>query len=174
MMITPLPESDLDAGYVLVIGSSGIDIKARPDAPFVLETSNLGRVRNSLGGVARNIAENLARLEVQTILLTAVGEDAEGDRVLRESEDAGINCQHVRRVAEVQTGTSFSLLREDGQLHVNIYDHEIAAYVDSDYLLQHELLFAAAMLVVVDATLTDDALETLFELTARYKLRVCV
>jgi pseudouridine kinase len=160
-------------GYVLVVGSAGIDVKGRPPAPFEVETFNLGRVRNSVGGVARNIAENLTRLEVQTILLSAVGEDAEGDRVLRESSATGINCDYVRRVPGARTGSNIALLREDGQLHIGISDFEIANAIDSDYILQHELLFAAAALVVIDATLSPDALDTLFEITTRYKLRVC-
>lgn len=160
-------------GYVLVVGSAGVDVKGRPPAPFVLETTNLGRVRNSVGGVARNIAENLTRLEVQTILLSAVGDDAEGERVLRASREAGINCDYVRRVPGARTGSNIALLQANGQLHIGISDFEIAASIDSDYILQHELLFAAAALVVIDATLSADALETLFEITARYDLRVC-
>ncbi len=160
-------------GYVLVIGSAGVDVKGRPPAPFVLETFNLGRVRNSVGGVARNIAENLTRLEVPTILLSAVGEDAEGDRVLRESSETGINCDYVRRVPDARTGSNIALLKENGQLHIGISDFEIASAIDSDYILQHEILFSSAALVVIDATLTADALETLFEITARYNLRVC-
>ena len=89
----------MDEGHVLVIGSAGIDVKGRPNRDLEWETTNQGRVRNSVGGVARNIAENLARLEVETILLTAVGKDAAGRRVIRTCEDAGIDCQSTRNSA---------------------------------------------------------------------------
>ncbi|HLA42707.1 MAG TPA: PfkB family carbohydrate kinase, partial [Aggregatilineales bacterium] len=60
-------------GYVLVIGAAAVDIKGMPFESLVSAASNPGIVRYSYGGVARNIAENLARLEVNVILLSAVG-----------------------------------------------------------------------------------------------------
>ncbi|MEJ2267294.1 MAG: carbohydrate kinase family protein [Anaerolineales bacterium] len=47
---------------VLVIGGAGVDIIGRLVGEPHLGTSNPGRVRTSFGGVARNIAHNLARL----------------------------------------------------------------------------------------------------------------
>lgn len=161
-----------DEGYVLVIGSAGIDIKGRPDTEIQWEIPNAGRVRNSVGGVARNIAENLARLEVSTVLLTAVGRDTAGRRVLRACEKAGINVTYARQVPGTATGTLMALLYPDGQLHVAISDFDAIANVDSDYLIDHEFLFENAAMIVIDATLSPDALATVFELAGRYKTRV--
>lgn len=178
--ILPLPNplddlSDLDPehGFVLVVGAAGIDIKAYPNAPLVVGASNPGFVRNTVGGVARNIAENLARLDVPTILLSAVGNDEEGDRVVGVTAAAGVNCDFIYHEDDARTLSYIKLMREDGQLQAAITDYDITARIDSDYLQQHELLFATAAMVVIDGTLSEDALETLFELTAQYKLRVC-
>lgn len=170
----PLADFAFDGGFVLVVGSAGIDIKARVQAPLIEGASNPGQVRNSVGGVARNIAENLARLEVPTVLLTAVGDDDEGERVVHVSAAAGVNCSFVRHVAGARTVGYIALMREDGQLHAAVTDYDITAKIDSDYLQQHEMLFSTAAMVVVDSTLSEEALETLFELTTQYKLRVCV
>lgn len=163
----------MDDGHVLVIGSAGIDVKGRPAADLEWETSNLGRVRNSVGGVARNIAETLARLEVDTILLTAVGKDSAGRRVVRQCEAAGINCDYVRRVPHARTGTYLALLTPDGDLMTAISDFAVMESIDPDYLNQHESLFADASMIVIDATLTPAALETVFDLAGRYGVRLC-
>ena len=162
----------MDDGHVLVIGSAGIDIKGRPDAEIVWETPNLGHIRNSVGGVARNIAENLARLEAPVVLLTAVGKDAAGRRVVRACERVGINCQYVRQIETGRTGTYMAILKQDGQLHLAISDFDVIKSVDSDYLIEHEKLFEDALMVVIDATLSEDALATVFELAGRYNVRV--
>ena len=52
-------------------------------------------------------------------------------------------------------------------------DLGIADALDSDYLLEHEWLFENAALIVMDATLSEEAMDTLFELAARYQVRVC-
>ena len=162
----------MDNRHVLVIGSAGIDIKGRPWEEVKWETPNIGRVRNSVGGVARNIAENLARLEISTVLLTAVGDDTEGKRVLRLCEGVGINCSFVQRVPDARTSTYMALLYPDGQLHVAIGDFEIISNVDTAYILEHEYLFQDAALVVIDCTLPENTLSTIFELANRYQVRV--
>jgi pseudouridine kinase len=163
---------DTEEGHVLVIGSAGIDIKGRPLQEVVWETSNLGRVRNSVGGVARNIAENLARLEVPTVLLTAVGKDPAGKRVLSACQRVGIDCSYIRQIPGARTGTYMALLHPDGQLHVAISDFEIIDSIEPDYVLEHENLLAEAEIVVIDATLSEAVLQTIFELAARHKVRV--
>ena len=159
-------------GYVLVVGSASMDVKAHMSTLPVWETSNLGVVRQGVGGVARNIAENLARLEVRTVLLTAVGDDVNGRQVLRKCRDNGIRIRHVRIVEGARTGLYMALLKPDGEMLVAVADFEIMRYVDRDYLLSHERLFADAAMIVIDATLTDEALATVFELAARYNVRV--
>jgi pseudouridine kinase len=163
----------MDGDYVLVIGSAGMDVKGRPDEELKWETSNLGHVRQNVGGVARNIAENLARLEVPVVLLSAIGDDRGGVRVVEQCEANGVDCTHVRRVAGARTGTYLALLKPDGDLHVAISDYSVMDYVDPDYLLGHESLFADAEMVVIDATLSEAALATVFELAGRYHVRVC-
>lgn len=162
----------MDEGYVLVIGSAGVDVKGLPWEAVHWGTPNLGQVRNSVGGVARNIAENLARLEVPTVLLTAVGKDTAGRRVIRACERIGIDCNFARYIPSGRTGTYMALLHPDGQLHVAVSDFEIINNVDSDYLIEHEYLFEDAALLVLDATLTTDALATCFEMASRYQVRV--
>ena len=164
----------MDDGYVLVIGSAGIDVKGRPQQEVTWETPNPGSVRISVGGVARNIAENLARLEIPIVLLTAVGDDFAGDELLGVCEEAGINCDYVRQIPDARTGTYLALLKPDGQLHVAVSDFDIMSFVDPDYVLEHEHLFQDATMVVIDAALTEEALATVFELAARHQVRVAV
>lgn len=157
---------------VLVIGSAGVDVKGHPRTALEWESSTLGRIRNSVGGVARNIAENLARLEVPTTLLTAVGRDMAGRRVIRRCESSGIDCTKIRIMPKMRTGTYMALLRPERDLMAAVVDYEIMAAVDRDYLLQHEADFAAAGMIVIDATLSDEALATVFELARRYTVPV--
>ena len=159
--------------HVLVIGSAGIDVKARAQESLHWDTANFGEVHTSVGGVARNMAENLARLEVDTLLLTAVGKDECGRRVIRQSKERGVICQHARALDSVHTGGTVSLLNDDGEPLVMISDFEAMRRVDANYLWKHEALFAGAVMIVIDATLSEEALATVFELADRYNVRFC-
>jgi pseudouridine kinase len=164
----------MEDGYVLVIGSSGLDIKGRFAQDDVRwETANLGRVRNAVGGVARNIAENLSRLEIPTVLLTAVGDDVEGRRVLEHNQARGIDCTYARVVSEARTSTYLALLKPDGDVLVAISDFDIMQWVDVEYLRAQEDLLADADMVVIDATLSPEVLAVIFELADRHHVRIC-
>ncbi len=159
--------------HVLVVGSAGIDVKGRPDCPLTAGTSTPGRIRSSVGGVARNIAENLARLEVPTVLLSAVGDDDSGRRVLDRCHAAGIDTSHVLVVPEARTGHYMAVLTPDGQLDIAISDYAITSQIGADYLNARKALFTGAAMVVIDANLEDGALKALFRLARRFKVPVC-
>jgi len=167
--MSALPEGQ----HVLVIGSAGIDVKARPAEKLAPGSAVPGLIRDSVGGVARNIAENLARLEVPTVLLTAVGGDAPGARVLDRCRDAGVNVSRALVIPEARTGHYVALLSAEGRLDVAISDYEITRQLDSKYLIKNREYFARAALIVIDASLQDTALKTLFRLAGKYHRRVC-
>jgi pseudouridine kinase len=160
-------------GHVLVIGSAGIDVKGRPDYTLAEGASVPGRIRSSVGGVARNIAENLARLEVPTILLSAVGDDEPAKRVISRCNEAGIDTSHIKTVPGFRTGHYMAILSTYGQLDNAISDYAIARQINSEYLLEHEDLLREAAMVVIDANLEEAALKTLFRMAAQYQVPVC-
>jgi len=79
---------------VVVIGGANIDHKSQTLTRPEFGTSNPGRSRTSAGGVGRNVAENLARLGVRTVLVSAIGNDAAGVSLRRETESAGVDLAH--------------------------------------------------------------------------------
>src|SRR5262245_57118946 len=82
---------------VVVVGAAGLDIKGRLRGDTVAGTSNPGEVRISVGGGARNIAENLARLGLRVTLLSAVCEDDFGQTIIRQTTRAGVDTTNVLR-----------------------------------------------------------------------------
>ena len=148
-------------GHVLVIGSASLDVKGSPLRPIIKGTSSPGFIRNSIGGVARNIAENLARLEVETVLLTAVGDDGPGERILGHATAAGIDASHALVVEGGRTSAYMALLSENGALEQAIDDMEVLRTLTPEYLDTKRELFDSAAMVVVDANIPEPTLETI-------------
>lgn len=162
-------------GHVLVIGSAGIDIKARTDDELIRGQNNPAVIRNSVGGVARNIGENLARLEVKTYLLSAVGRDRHGKRVLNQCVAGGMDVSRVRVVREARTGTYITIQKPKGDGYesmFSLHDFDVLSAINRAYLLKQTDLFAGAEMIVIDANLNDEALATVFELAGRFNVRV--
>ncbi|MCY3834277.1 MAG: PfkB family carbohydrate kinase [Chloroflexi bacterium] len=162
----------MNGEFVLVVGSAVLEISGKTIDLLRPGMRQYGHIHTAVSGVARNIAENLARLDIDTVLLSAIANDDIGQHLITHSTLAGIDCRHVLRVSGARTATSMLLYQtEDNCTRVD--DLSIADALDSDYLLEHEPLFASAALAVIDATLSEEALDTLFELAARYQVRVC-
>jgi pseudouridine kinase len=159
--------------HVLVIGSAGIDVKGRPDYGVTPGISTPGRIRSSMGGVARNIAENLARLEVPTWLLSAVGTDSSGEHILTSSSEAGIHMERVLSVPEARTGHYMALLTPEGELDTAVSDYAITEHITPAYLEDNADLFEMASLVVIDANLSAETLRTVFALAGKHDVPVC-
>ncbi|MDE2747532.1 MAG: PfkB family carbohydrate kinase [Chloroflexota bacterium] len=162
----------MNGEYVLVIGSAVLDISGRTVDTLRPGMRQYGHIHASVSGVARNIAENLARLDINTVLLSAIADDDIGQHLITHSMLAGIDCSRVLRVGGARTATSMLLYHSDDSC-TRVDDLSIAGSLDSDYLMEHEGLFEEAALVVIDATLPEEALDTLFELAMRHRARVC-
>ena len=162
----------MDREYVLVIGSAVLEISGKSEDRIRTGRRQIGTVHCTVSGVARNIAENLARLEIDTFLLSAVGEDDFGQRLIDQSTDAGIHCNHILQGSGGRTATSLILAQSENRT-TRLDDFAIVEFIDSDYLMEHEWLLENAALVVIDATLQVEALDTLFELAVRHGVRVC-
>jgi pseudouridine kinase len=138
-----------------------------------MNNSNPGAIRFSFGGVARNIAENLARLEVPTILLTALGDDSPGKLILEHNVEAGIDMSHALTLPGARSSSYIAVLDSQGDLAVAVSDYSLAAQLTPEFLREREDLFAAAAMVVLDCNISGAALETVFDLAATHNLRVC-
>ena len=138
---------------VVAVGGANVDVVARPDVDAERASSNPGTVTVTAGGVARNVAEVLARLGTPTSLVSAVGGDHHGDLVVEATTDAGVDISHVRQVAG-PTGAYVALLDAAGELCAGVADMTACrlrpADVRADPVAE---LIAAADLVVLDGNL---------------------
>jgi pseudouridine kinase len=159
--------------YVLVIGAAGIDSKGRAAAPLTLGTSTPGQVRVSVGGTARNVADNLARLGVGVVLLSAVGDDGSGQRVLNNAREVGINTDYVVVSDQYHTAAYLALLDNQGNLVMSVDDMRVLAHVTPELINQHRDLVRWAEMIVLDSNLSEATIKAIFRLAKRYKVRVC-
>jgi pseudouridine kinase len=159
-----------EEGHVLVIGAANLDIKGRPASRPVQGSSTPGMIRVSPGGVARNIAENLVRLDVDTVLLTAVGDDENGELLLGQAAGSGIDVSEALVIVGGRTGAYVALFHEDGSLDLGIDDMDVMSVLTSDYFTNRQHLFESAAAAAVDANLTPEAFATVVRLCEQHQV----
>jgi pseudouridine kinase len=131
----------------------------------VPRTSNPGMITTSAGGVARNIAHNLARLGVDVSLLTVIGNDANGDMLLAHTAKANVHTANIIRVSE-PTGTYVAMLNERGELITAASDMRLLQNVTNTCINKNKDAIMAAEIIVADCNLAEEALKELANLAS--------
>lgn len=159
-------------GLLLVIGGANMDIAARSERGIVAQDSNPGQVRFSPGGVARNIAENLARLGHSPRLITLVGQDMLGQSLLSHTQEAGVDVSGVEMLSGVPTATYVSLQGPDGDMAVAVNDMALLGELTPGRLQHRRALIERASNLVLDCNLPEATLDWLFAQAAQARIHV--
>jgi pseudouridine kinase len=148
-----------DRRPVTCIGAANLDRKLRSLAGIALHTSNPASQSESFGGVARNIAENLARLGTPVALLTATGKDSSGAALLAHAQSLGIDTGGTLQVDDLASGTYTAVLDQDGEMVVALADMALYDRLDAAFVESRQARIADSALVVADLNLPLDAVE---------------
>jgi pseudouridine kinase len=159
---------------VVVIGAASLDMKGRPVGPLAERTSNPGHIRVSAGGVGRNVAENLARLGVPTVLLSAIGNDSVGRQILETTGAGGVDVSRLITSSEWPSATYLAIVDEKGTPVVSIDDMEIMQLVTPKYIYAHRKWIKEARMVVLDANLSPAAIESAISAAGKWNVPVCI
>lgn len=160
----------LGRGYVLssevrafCIGGAVLDRKYHARTKIVLETSNPVESTRSLGGVARNVAENLARLGSATGFISIVGDDDGGQALLKYMREIGIDVSQVVTTSERPTAEYAAILDSAGDLVLGIADMNIFDLFQPDHIERAWPHLAASNWVFADCNLPAEALLALID-----------
>ncbi len=145
---------------VLVVGGSVIDVFAYPKEKIIMADSNPGYLKQSLGGVGRNIAENLARLGIDTTLITTVGRDEGRKLVMQNAQDVMLKLSIIQTE---HTPTYISILNDEKDNVVAIAAMDDIELVNKDDIKIKDAIFQSADIIVVDTNLNQDTLSYIFE-----------
>ena len=149
--------------YAVVVGGVNVDIGGRSNATLVAADSNPGKVQSSLGGVGRNIAHNMSLLGLDVKILTAMGEDVYGERILKSCIELDIDASHALRVSDCATSTYLYIADQEGEMALAISDMEICERITPAYLSANQQILQNAQVIVADTNIPAETLVYLAE-----------
>ncbi|WP_299399877.1 PfkB family carbohydrate kinase [Pelagibius sp.] len=135
---------------VLCIGGCHVDRKASAAVTVQLAVSNPVSISTSFGGVARNVAENLCRLETAVTLVSRVGADSDGAAILEALRRLPLRLDHLGIAPDRPTAFHLIVLQPDGEMLVSVADMRIY-----DDLTPQRLAALPAGIWAADAVFAD-------------------
>ncbi|MGB9808898.1 MAG: carbohydrate kinase [Caldanaerobacter sp.] len=163
-----------DLKGVTVIGGANIDIKGKPYKELKQHTSNPGYINIAPGGVGRNIAHNLAQLNVPVTFLSVVGNDDEGRRLLEETRQAGVNVEEVVISTTRRTGIYLAILNAIGDMDIALSGMDILEELNIQYLESKTEVIKNSEIVVFDANIPEESIIYVTELCYNNNIPVVV
>lgn len=85
---------------VVVIGSVFVDVKGYPYGSYIAYGRNAGKVEYVHGGVARNIAEDVANMGVPVTFVSLVDESGTASDVIKRLDEHGVDTRYIRRTRD--------------------------------------------------------------------------
>ncbi len=163
----------VDPVSVICIGGAAVDRKYRGAQTLKSATSNPVSGSASFGGVARNVAENLANLEVPAMLVSAIGDDHDGRALLRHLRSAGVDCDRVV-TGPGATASYIAALNPDGSLAVALADMAIFDTLTMDCLDALNIPVVRADWLFADCNLPENTLRYIIELAASAPCKLAI
>ncbi|KAG8267810.1 hypothetical protein J6590_041724 [Homalodisca vitripennis] len=118
----------------IVIGGSILDSVVSVQEPFKVEGRTLSaRIRQFGGGVGRNLADALGKLNLSPCLVTAVGNDQYGNFLLHQTLNH-LDHEAVLVTSNLPTACYTVLLDQTGEFRMGLGDMEVHSLISSEHI----------------------------------------
>ncbi|KAF0922255.1 hypothetical protein E2562_030028 [Oryza meyeriana var. granulata] len=149
----------------VIIGGMVLDIHAKPFMQPHPGTTVPGMVKYISGGVARNIAECIYKLETRPFMISVVGNDMAGDFLLKYWRSAGLCTDGILQADDVTTPIVSNVFDGSGELIAGVAsDGAVENFLSPSWIYQFCHHISTAPLLMLDANLSPESLEAACEI----------
>lgn len=152
---------------IVVIGTAFVDIKGFPEDNYIPNGRNVGRVEYVHGGVARNVVEDIANLELRPTYLGIVDDTPMGTDVLEKLRRHKVNVDHVLTIPDGM-GTWLAVFDSNGDVAGSISKRPNAYPLLGLLEEKGDAVFAEADSVVLQLDMHKDVVKKVLSLSKKY------
>lgn len=156
---------------IVVIGTTFVDIKGFPEDTYIPTGRNVGRVEFVHGGVARNVVEDIANVELRPTLVGTVDDSPMGQAVLENLKKHKVNCDYIRTSPD-GLGMWLAVFDNSGDVAGSISKRPNATPILEVLEEKGDEIFENADSVVLQVDLHSDIVKRVFELAERHKTKL--
>ena len=156
---------------IVVIGAVFVDIKGYPEDIYIPAGRNVGHVEQVHGGVARNVAEDIANVELRPTFVSVVDDSGIGADVLRKLRDHKVNTDYIQ-VTPNGMGTWLAVFDNSGDVVASISKRPNLMPIARMLELRGDEIFANADSVVLEIDVDKEIVKRVFQLAKKYHKKV--
>lgn len=150
---------------IAIIGGANVDLSATLSDSFIAADSNPGHIDVGYGGVARNIAHNLALLGAKPQLFTIFGGDLFGGLLQDYCRQQGIDIHLSEKCTSLRSGIYLCINNHVGEMIAAVADTDAIREITPEWLSKRIGEINSAEYIVADTNISEDAIRYLMENT---------
>ena len=152
---------------IVIFGATFVDIKGYPLSQYIPAGRNVGRVEQVHGGVSRNVAEDIANLDLKPVFVTVLDNSGTSTDVIENLKRHNVNTDYIVRT-EDGLGTWLAIFDNNGDVVSSISKRPVLDPI-TDVLQQHgDEIIANADSIIVEIDMEEDLLNIIFDLADKH------
>ena len=155
---------------IVVVGAVFVDIKGFPEDIYLPTGRNAGTVEIVHGGVGRNVAEDIANVELRPTFVSVVNDDAQGEDVLRKLRNHKVNTDYIR-TAPNGMGRWLAVFDNTGDLAGSISMRPDLSPILQTLREQGDEIFRDADSIILEVDMDKEIVKTVLKYAEKYGKR---
>lgn len=158
---------------LVTIGTVYVDIKGHPTGvgSFSPTGRNVGDIGYFHGGVARNIAEDVANLGEESIFISLVDQSGPALDVLKHLQECDINTEYIR-ITDKGMGTWLAVFDDKGDLCASISKRPELMPICETLDYHGDKIFSKADAILLEMDIDEPIVAKAMELAQKYNVKV--
>ena len=148
---------------ITVIGAANIDLIGFSNEELIYQDSNTGHLETILGGVGRNIAENLKHLEFDVDFLTVLADDEFSKIIVDSCNNLGISIEHSLIKKNCKTSIFMAIMDKANDMALGLTAMDIYDDLPDDFILNNLDVISKSDYCVIETNLPTSTLELVTE-----------
>ena len=156
---------------IVVIGAVFVDVKGYPEGTYIPGGRNAGSVEHTHGGVGRNVAEDIANVELRPTLVSLVDTTGTGVDVINKLKNHKVNTNYIRATRNGM-GTWLAVFDSNGDVVASISQRPDLSPIAQILDEQGDEIFATADSVILEIDVDKEIVKRTFALAKKYNKKV--
>ena len=156
---------------IAVIGATFVDIKGFPSDSYIPTGRNVGRVEYIHGGVARNVVEDIANVELRPIFLGIVDDTPMGQDVVRKLQNHKVCTDYILTRPDGM-GTWLAVFDNNGDVAGSISKRPNMLPIADLLEEKGDEIFSQISSVVIEVDLDKEIVKLTLELAQKHNVKV--
>ena len=156
---------------IIVVGATFVDIKGFPHDLYVPTGRNVGHIEYIHGGVARNVAEDIANAELRPTFLSIVDNSALGLDVVQKLKNHKVNTDYILAKPDGM-GTWLAVFDNNGDVAGSISKRPNMLHLTDLLVQKGDEIVSTCDAIVVEIDIDKEVIKRCFDLAKRHNKKL--